>query len=83
MPIYKPSPDMMYNTVNSNSLPLSITVLVVGVLSQVEATIELTNRICDRYLQPVCPYAGLKDGSFGGKPDRPPLRSTTFIPALS
>ena len=37
-------------TVDANgALPLPLTALVFGVLTRVEATIELTDRICDKY----------------------------------
>lgn len=57
MPIYKPSLKMMHcllTTESHNTLAIPLTVLAVGVLAQVEATIELTNRICDKYLPPAC-----------------------------
>ena len=53
MPIYQPSLETVTNLFGGESrnvLPLHVTALVAGALSQVEATIELTNRICDRYL---------------------------------
>ncbi len=80
MPIYQPTPEMMYNAVNANSLSLSMTVLVAGVLSQVESTIELTNRICDRYLQPVRQYAAIKEHADCANSGA--LKSTPFFPAL-
>jgi len=50
MPTYDPSLKMVHafldpETRNALSLPLAA--LITGALSQVESTIELTNRVCD------------------------------------
>jgi hypothetical protein len=53
MPIYQPSPKIVSSLLRCESrsgLPVPISAVVMRILSQVEATIELTNRICDRYL---------------------------------
>jgi hypothetical protein len=53
MTIYQPSRKMVTTPFSCESrdvLPHHVTALVVGAVSQVETTIELTNRICDRYL---------------------------------
>jgi hypothetical protein len=52
MPMYQPSPKSTTTLVNSESrgLSTSVSAMVFRILSQVETTIELTNRICDRYL---------------------------------
>jgi hypothetical protein len=53
MPIGQPSPKMLRTLLNSDSrsgLSIPISAILLGILSQVETTIELTNRICDRYL---------------------------------
>ncbi len=53
MPMYQPSPKVIRTLLNSetrNGLSVPVAAIVVGILSQVETTIELTNRICDRYL---------------------------------
>jgi hypothetical protein len=53
MPIYEPSLRLMNTLLNAetrNVLSCSLAALVIGALSQVEATIELTNRVCDRYV---------------------------------
>ena len=52
MSMYQPSPKVIRTLLNSESrtaLSVPIAALFVGILSQVETTIELTNRICDRY----------------------------------
>ena len=53
MPIYEPSLRLMNTLLNAeprNVLACSLAALVTGALSQVEATMELTNRVCDRYV---------------------------------
>jgi hypothetical protein len=53
MPIYEPSLRMMSTLLNAdtgNVLSRSLVALVIGAMSQVEATMELTNRVCDRYV---------------------------------
>jgi hypothetical protein len=53
MPIYEPSLRLMNTLLNAeprNVLSCSLAALVIGALSQVEATMELTNRVCDRYV---------------------------------
>ena len=53
MPIYEPSLRLMNTLLNAeprNVLSCSVAALVTGALSQVEATMELTNRVCDRHL---------------------------------
>jgi hypothetical protein len=53
MPIYEPSLRLMNSLLNAetrNVLSCSLAALVIGALSQVEATMELTNRVCDRYV---------------------------------
>jgi hypothetical protein len=45
MPTYKPSPFLDPET--RIALPLPLAALITGALSQVETTIELTNRVCD------------------------------------
>ena len=53
MPIYEPSLRLMNTLLNAetrNVLSCSVAALVIGALSQVEATMELTNRVCDRYV---------------------------------
>jgi hypothetical protein len=57
---YDPSPKIVHafldpETRKALSLPLAV--LITGALSQVETTIELTNRVCDSY--------------FGGQSRRP------------
>lgn len=50
---YQPSPRATTTFVNGESrsgLSTSLSAVVFRILSQVETTIELTNRICDRYL---------------------------------
>ena len=52
MPIHEPSPRLMNTLLNDetrNVLSSSLAALVIGALSQAEATMELTNRVCDRY----------------------------------
>lgn len=52
--MYEPSLKMMQSLLAAethNAFSIQVTVLVVGALSQVDATIELTNRICDKYLR--------------------------------
>ena len=54
MPMYTPSPKVIQTLLNSearNGLSVPVAAIFVGILSQVETTIELTNRICDRYLR--------------------------------
>lgn len=53
MPNYQPSPKVIRTLMNSETrsgLSVPVAAILVGILSQVETTIELTNRICDRYL---------------------------------
>jgi hypothetical protein len=53
MPVYEPSLRLMNTLLNAearNVLSCSVAALVMGALSQVEATMELTNRVCDRYV---------------------------------
>jgi hypothetical protein len=53
MPIHESSLSLMNTVLNSqtrNVLSCSLAALVIGALSQVEGTIELTNRVCDRYI---------------------------------
>jgi hypothetical protein len=64
MPMYQPSPKVIRTLLNSESrgtLSMPISAIAVRILAQVESTIELTNRVCDRYLtdrarQPVNPF---------------------------
>ena len=52
MQMYQPSPKMLEALLNPEAragLSVPISAIVLGILSQVESTIELTNRICDRY----------------------------------
>jgi hypothetical protein len=52
--MYEPSLKMMHSLLTSearNTRSLPVTVLIAGSLSQVDATIELTNQICDKYLR--------------------------------
>ena len=52
--MYEPSLRMMHSLLTTearNALSLPVTVLIAGALSQVDATIELTNQICDKYLR--------------------------------
>jgi hypothetical protein len=53
MPMHESSLRLMNTLLNSetrNVLSCSLASLLIGALSQVEATINLTNRVCDRYL---------------------------------
>jgi hypothetical protein len=53
MPIHEPSLSLMNTVLHAetrNVLSCSLVALVIGALSQVEGTIELTNRVCDRYI---------------------------------
>jgi hypothetical protein len=53
MPIYEPSLRWMNTLLNPeprNVLSCSLAALVTGALSQVEVTMELTNRVYDRYV---------------------------------
>ena len=53
MPMHEPSLRLMDTLLNSETqtvLSCSLAPLVIGALSQVEATIDLTNRVCDRYI---------------------------------
>jgi hypothetical protein len=53
MPIYQPSPNVISRFLGGerrSGLSIPISGVVMRVLAQVESTIELTNRICDRYL---------------------------------
>ena len=53
MPIHEPSLRLMNTLLNAqtgNVLSCSLLALVIGALSQAETTIELTNRVCDRYI---------------------------------
>jgi len=50
MPRYQPSPKMVHEFLDaetSKALSLSLAALITGALSQVESTIELTNRVYD------------------------------------
>jgi hypothetical protein len=53
MPIHQPSLRLM-NTLfiaeTHSALSCLLPAMVIGALSQVEATMELTNRVCDRYI---------------------------------
>ena len=52
MPIQDPSTRLintLFNPENGNVLSSSLAALVIGALSQAEATMELTNRVCDQY----------------------------------
>ena len=52
IPTYAPSLSIVrafLNTETRNALSLSLAALITGALSQVETTIELTNRVCDQY----------------------------------
>jgi hypothetical protein len=52
MPIYEPSLKMMNTLLNAetrNVLSVPLVALILSAVSQVEATMELTNRVCDRY----------------------------------
>jgi hypothetical protein len=51
MPTYQPSLKMMQALMNAetrSALSLPVAAVITGALSQVESTIELTNRVCDR-----------------------------------
>jgi hypothetical protein len=51
MPTYQPSLKMMQalmNTETRSALSLPVAAVITAALSQVESTIELTNRVCDR-----------------------------------
>jgi hypothetical protein len=53
MPIYEPSLRLLNTFLNAetrNVLSCSLAALVIGALSQVDTTMELTNRVCDRYV---------------------------------
>jgi len=53
MPVYEPSLRLMHTLLNAESgnvWSCSLAALVIGALSQVESTLELTNRVCDRYV---------------------------------
>jgi hypothetical protein len=53
MPMHESSLRLMNTLLNSetrNVLSCSLAPLLIGALSQVEATIDLTNRVCDRYI---------------------------------
>jgi hypothetical protein len=50
MPTYEPSPFLDPET--SIALPLPLVALIMGALSQVETTIELTNQVCDSVFHP-------------------------------
>jgi hypothetical protein len=50
MPRYQPSPKMVHEFLDAetrNALSLPLAALITGALSQVESTIELTNRVYD------------------------------------
>jgi hypothetical protein len=50
MPTYEPSLKIVHAFLDPEtrkSLPLPLVALITGALSQVETTIELTNRVCD------------------------------------
>jgi hypothetical protein len=52
MPTNEPSLKMVHaflDTETRTALSLTFAALITGALSQVEATIELTNRVCDSY----------------------------------
>lgn len=52
MPIHEPSLRLMNTLLNAetrNVLSCSLAALVIRALSQVEVTMEVTNRVCDRY----------------------------------
>ena len=52
MPIHEPSLRLMNTLLNAETrdvLSGSLAALVIGALSQVEVTMEVTNRVCDRY----------------------------------
>jgi hypothetical protein len=52
MPTHEPSLKMVHaflDTDTRTALSLTFAALITGALSQVEATIELTNRVCDSY----------------------------------
>lgn len=53
MPIHEPSPVSINTPLNTETSKLSscsLSALVLGALSQVQTTIELTNRVYDRYM---------------------------------
>ncbi len=53
MPMYQPSPKrnrILFNAESRGGLSIPVSAIVLRILSQVDSTIELTNRICDRYL---------------------------------
>ena len=53
MPMHEPSLRLMnvlLNAETGNLFSCSLAALVIGALSQAEATMELTNRVCDRYI---------------------------------
>jgi hypothetical protein len=50
MPTFKPSPKIVHALLDTETriaLSLPVAALIMGALSQVETTIELTNRVCD------------------------------------
>ena len=50
MPTYEPSLKIVHAVLDPETrkaLPLPLVALITGALSQVETTIELTNRVCD------------------------------------
>ena len=52
MPTHEPSLKMVHAFLDTDTraaLSLTFAALITGALSQVEATIELTNRVCDSY----------------------------------
>lgn len=53
MQMYQPSPKIMRTLLNAENragVSNPISGIALRILSQVESTIELTNRVCDRYL---------------------------------
>ena len=65
MTTHEPSLKMVHaflDTETRTALSLTFAALITGALSQVEATIELTNRVCDSYFTGQtsrCPTRGL------------------------
>ena len=72
MPTYVPSLKIVHAFLDPETrkaLPLPLVALITGALSQVETTIELTNRVCDSVFSPFN-----QDGDRLG--DRFPTRSS-------
>ena len=71
MPIQQPSLRLMNTLLNAETriaLSCLLPAMVIGALSQVEATMELTNRVCDRYIAFQTRQTFDRAPSSGGKP---------------